>query len=130
MRLSRKSFLPSPLSLLPLLSGLCVAANAAAREDQILIQGLAQGQQSITTADSTTKADYSYNDRGRGDHITATWKLDANGVLVEYTGSGNDYMKAPVDEKFSIVDGKASWSNRTEHGEKAVTGPAFYIPLN
>ena len=117
--------------LLP--SCLCAigVASAAPREDTILIQGLAQGKQTVTVIDAaTTTAEYSYNDRGRGDHITATWKLDAAGVPVEYAGSGNDYMKAAVDEKFAIANGKATWSNRTEHGEKAVAGEAFYVPLN
>jgi hypothetical protein len=114
---------------------LCVCAStvmaAGAREDTILIQGLDQGKQTVTAVDAnTTKAEYSYNDRGRGDHITASWKLDAAGVPVEYTGAGNDYMKAAVEEKFAIANGKAAWSNRTEHGDKAVAGEAFYIPLN
>jgi imidazolonepropionase-like amidohydrolase len=116
-----------------LLGCLCVIGETAAapREDTILIQGLAQGKQTVTVVDpATTRVEYSYNDRGRGDHITATWKLDAAGVPVEYSGSGNDYMKAAVDEKFAIANGKATWSNRTEHGEKAVAGEAFYVPLN
>jgi cytosine/adenosine deaminase-related metal-dependent hydrolase len=108
-----------------------VASPAAAREDTILIQGLAQGKQTVTVVDAaTTRAEYSYNDRGRGDHIVATWKLDAAGVPVEYSGSGNDYMKAAVDEKFTIADGTATWSNRSEHGSQPVSGEAFYVPLN
>ncbi|HET7065308.1 MAG TPA: amidohydrolase family protein [Rudaea sp.] len=106
-------------------------ALAAPREDQILIQGIAQGKQTVTTVDAnTTQCEYSYNDRGRGDHITASWKVDAAGVLTEYTGSGNDYMKAPVEEKFSIADRTATWKNRTEQGTQPVSGEAFYIPLN
>ena len=107
------------------------ASAAAPREDTILIQGLAQGKQTVTQIDATTaRAEFSYNDRGRGDHIVATWKLDAAGVPVEYSGSGNDYMKAAVDEKFSIADGTATWSNRSEHGSRPVSGEAFYVPLN
>ena len=109
----------------------CVSQAAAPREDEILLQGNVQGKQTVTTLDGgATKAEYSYNDRGRGDNITATWKLDAAGVLTEYSGSGNDYMKAAITETFSIANGKASWSNRTEHGEQAVSGAAFYVPLN
>src|SRR6187401_3725665 len=109
----------------------CVLQAATPREDEILLQGNVQGKQTVTTLDGgATKAEYSYNDRGRGDNITATWKVDAAGVLTEYSGSGNDYMKAAVSEKFSIADGKASWSNRTEHGEQPVSGAAFYVPLN
>jgi hypothetical protein len=106
------------------------AAAAAPRADQILIQGIDQGKQTVTVNGDTTTSEYSYNDRGRGDHITATWKVDAAGVLTEYTGSGNDYMKAPVEEKFSIVDRTATWKNRTEQGTQPVSGEAFYIPLN
>src|SRR5690349_22518684 len=45
------------------------------------------------------------SDRGRGDHIVATWKLDPAGVPISYHGSGNDYMKAPVDETFELKNG-------------------------
>ena len=76
------------------------------------------------------RAEYSYNDRGRGDHIVATWKLDADGIPIEYEGRGNDYMKAPVEERFEIKNGRASWKNRSEHGEQEVTGKAFYLPIN
>jgi len=105
--------------------------NAAPREDQILLQGNVQGKQTVAeTGANAYTVEYSYNDRGRGDHIVSTWKLDAAGVPIEYTGAGNDYMKAAVEEKFAIANGKATWSNRTEHGEQAVAGEAFYIPLN
>ena len=112
----------------------CVAADAAAaspRTDQILIQGNKQGSQSVATgADGSVRAEYSYNDRGRGDHIVATWKVDAAGIPIEYTGTGNDYMKAPVEEHFTLEDGNASWKNRTENGETVAKAPAFYIPAN
>jgi imidazolonepropionase-like amidohydrolase len=112
-----------------------VAANAATaasqRSDEILIQGNKAGSQTVAVGDDgSVRTEYSYNDRGRGDHIIATWKVDAAGILVEYTGSGNDYMKAPVDERFTLKDGKASWKNRTEQGDRALTAPALYVPTN
>ena len=45
-----------------------------------------------------------------------------------YEASGNDYMKAPIQEQFELKNGKAHWKNRTEHGEQSVKGEAFYIP--
>jgi cytosine/adenosine deaminase-related metal-dependent hydrolase len=118
-----------------LLLGASIALDAAAasseRTDEILIQGIASGTQTVAIeADGSARAEYSYNDRGRGDHIVATWKLDAAGILVEYTGSGNDYMKAPVDERFTLKDGKAIWKNRTEDGNRSIATPAFYVPTN
>ena len=101
------------------------------RTDKILIQGNPAGTQTLEAqADGTFRAEYSYNDRGRGDHITATWKLDSSGVPIEYDGHGNDYMKAPVEEHFEIKNGQASWKNRSEQGEQAVSGEAFYLPMN
>jgi len=107
------------------------AATPAQREDQILLQGLVAGSQTVTTQGTdSVRAEYSFNDRGRGDHIIATWKLDSAGVPTEYSGSGNDYMKAAVAESFNLSGGKAKWQNRSEHGEKELTGEAFYVPNN
>ncbi len=105
--------------------------SAEQRSHKILIQGNAAGMQTVQTdAAGAPRAEYSYNDRGRGDHITATWKLDAAGVPTEYEGHGNDYMKAPIEERFEVKDGKARWKNRSEQGDQAVTGEAFYVPAN
>jgi len=105
--------------------------STAKRTDKILIQGNQAGTQTVEgQADGAMRAEYSYNDRGRGDHIMATWKLDGAGVPVEYEGRGNDYMKAPIEEHFEIKNGRASWKNRSEQGEQAVTGEAFYLPMN
>jgi imidazolonepropionase-like amidohydrolase len=117
--------------ILTLATSVAAAAAPAPREDQFLIQGIVSGSQTVTPQGTdTVRAEYSFNDRGRGDHIIATWKLDAAGVPTEYSGSGNDYVKAAVTETFRIANGKATWSNRAEHGEKAVSGEAFYVPAN
>ncbi|PYJ11393.1 MAG: hypothetical protein DMF06_02990 [Verrucomicrobia bacterium] len=106
-------------------------APAAERTDKILIQGNPAGTQTVKEeTGGAVRVEYSYNDRGRGDHIVATWKLDAAGVPIAYEGKGNDYMKAPVEERFEIKNGKASWKNRSEEGEQAVTGEAFYLPMS
>ena len=113
---------------------LCAAADAKAptpkHSDQILLQGNLAGSQTVSQDANTTRAEYSYNDRGRGDHIKASWKLDAAGVPVEYTGHGNDYMKAVVNESFRIVSGKAVWQSRSEKGEHAAGAEVFYVPAN
>jgi hypothetical protein len=99
--------------------------------DKIVIQGNPAGTQTVEAQpDGSVRAEYSYNDRGRGDHITATWKLDSAGVPTEYDGHGNDYMKAPIEEHFEIKNSRATWKNRSEQGEKAVNGEEFYLPMN
>src|SRR6476469_4870500 len=93
-------------SLFFILAGI-VQGFGAERSDQIFLQGNLAGKQTVRTeADGTVRAEYSYSDRGRGDHIVATWKLNAAGVPIEYSGSGNDYMKAAVNEAFTLAGGK------------------------
>jgi imidazolonepropionase-like amidohydrolase len=105
--------------------------SAEQRSDTILIQGNVSGTQTVQTDKAgVTRVEYSYNDRGRGDHITATWKLDPAGVPTAYEGHGNDYMKAPVEERFQIKDGTATWKNRSEQGKQAIAGEGFYVPAN
>jgi hypothetical protein len=105
--------------------------SAGKRTDKIFIQGNPAGMQSVESRpDGTIRAEYSYNDRGRGDHIISTWKLDGAGVPIEYDGRGNDYMKAPVEEHFEIRNGQASWKNRSEQGEQTISGETFYLPMN
>jgi len=105
--------------------------SAEQRTDKIIIQGNPAGTQTVQVEPSgKMRVEYSYNDRGRGDHITATWKLDSAGLPIEYEGQGNDYMKAPIDERFEMKNGKATWKNRSEKGDQTVLGKAFYLPLN
>src|SRR5438045_9771757 len=103
--------------------------SADQRSDAVLIQGNLAGTQTVQTDSAGIRhVEYSYNDRGRGDHITATWTLDAAGVPTSYEGSGNDYMKAPIEERFDVKNGKAHWKNRSEQGEQSVTGEGFDVP--
>ena len=55
-------------------------------------------------------------------------------MLLEYPLNtkvrGNDYMKAPVEERFDLKNGKAHWKLGAQQGEQSVTGKAFYIPVN
>src|SRR4030095_15664327 len=63
--------------------------SAGKRTDKIFMQGNLAGSQNVEgQAEGVMRTEYSYNDRGRGDHITATWKLDSAGVPIEYDGRG------------------------------------------
>src|ERR1700750_2715189 len=57
---------------------------------------------------------FEYNDRGRGPKITAHYVLGPNGLPVSADVTGNDYLKAPVDEHFAMENGKAEWKSTSE----------------
>ncbi|WP_083749123.1 amidohydrolase family protein [Pelomonas sp. KK5] len=99
---------------------------AQAREDQVQIHGQAVGSQSF----DATSAHFSYSERGRGDDITARWTLDTQGIPTHYEAKGVDYWKAPVEERFDLAQGRATWRNRVDQGDQALKAPAFYLPAN
>ena len=53
-----------------------------------------------------------------------------DGIPVEIEITGVDYLKAPVDEHFSLKQGDASWKNRSEEGQKNTNGKAFYASIS
>ena len=79
-------------------------------------------------SDGRIEATFEFNDRGRGPKIFATYQLDANGLPLRIDETGNDYLKAPVDEHFLVKEGKATWKSTAEKGEAAPG--AFYISNN
>jgi imidazolonepropionase-like amidohydrolase len=104
---------------------------ANAERYSMLMMGTVAGQQAVWTAsDGTLHIFFQFNDRGRGPKTTSILKLGADGVPVSETVTGNDYLKSPVNENYSLEAGTARWKNTAERGEKKVSGPAFYSALN
>ena len=104
------------------------AAAASPRVDQVLMQGNPCGRQTVESAGGRGSSDYFFNDRGRGPHIIARWKLDGAGIPTEYSAQGQNYTKAPIEESFHMAHGVAIWSYRTGHGERKASEPMFYVP--
>jgi imidazolonepropionase-like amidohydrolase len=108
-----------------------MGASAGTREDAVQIHGMAVGSQRLTVEGDRVEARYAYSERGRGDDITAQWRLDARGLPVAYDATGNDYWKVPITEHFEVGDGVASWRNRIESGKtEGAEAGAFYLPAN
>ncbi|HWC17337.1 MAG TPA: hypothetical protein VG498_09985, partial [Terriglobales bacterium] len=71
---------------------------------------------------------FEFNDRGRGPKIAAHYVLGADGLPQRTDVTGNDYLKAPVDEHFVIENGAARWNSTSETGQTRSLG--FYISNN
>jgi imidazolonepropionase-like amidohydrolase len=96
-----------------------------------LLMGNLAGQQAVWSAsDGTLHIFFQFNDRGRGPKTTSILKLDANGIPISEVITGNDYLKSPVAENYSLKDGTARWKNDDEQGDKKISAPAYYAPLN
>ena len=107
-----------------------LACAAGDVERKIILVGNDAGSETVSESAVGYQSAFSYNDRGRGDDLKANWKTNAAGLLTQYSVSGNDYMKAPVSEKFQLLDGKATWQIGEEKGQAMPDSPAFYVPGN
>jgi imidazolonepropionase-like amidohydrolase len=67
------------------------------------------------------------SDRGRGPNLTGRLRLDASGIPLQEHLTGVDYWQTPIDERFEIVHGKASWSSAAEKGEKKLSRPSLWV---
>ena len=85
-----------------------------------------------STPDGARHNFYAYNDRGRGPAILTRMTLDRAGIPTQIDATGNDYLKGPVNEHFRAAGTplRASWSNKAEKGEKQLSAPAFYVPID
>ncbi len=77
-------------------------------------------------ADGSQKAEFEYNDRGRGPKLSEQSQVDENGMLVSLDTRGHAYMGAPVAEKFNADGNTVTWSSTLENGQAAAGG--YYWP--
>ncbi len=104
---------------------------ATASRYSVLIMGSLAGQEAAWTApDGKLHAFFQFNDRGRGPKTTSVITLNAKGIPIAESISGNDYLKSKVTEEFSFDGQTARWNNTAEHGEKNLAAPAVYIAIN
>ena len=71
---------------------------------------------------------FEFNDRGRGPKIATHYIVAVDGLPLRVDETGNDYLKAPVDEHFAVKDGIAVWKSTSESGQAPAGG--FYISNN
>jgi imidazolonepropionase-like amidohydrolase len=80
------------------------------------------------SADGHLDSTFEFNDRGRGPKIEAHYVVATDGSPLRTDITGNDYLKSPVDEHFSVEAGMAHWKSTSENGQAAV--PGFYVSNN
>jgi hypothetical protein len=121
------------LAVLPLAMAAAFGAHAASTTRYLII---AENQKQIGEQvveredDGLTRVRFAYKDNGRGPDLTEQFRLGADGAMTEYAVKGNSTFGAVVDERFSRQGDQAEWKSTSEQGQKTVSGPAAYLPLN
>jgi Amidohydrolase family len=105
---------------------------AAAQETlrySIVSNGKTQGSEvDVFGSDGRIDSAFEFNDRGRGPKISAHYVIVANGMPSRVDITGNDYLKAPVDEHFAVENGNSHWKSTSEDGSAKAHG--FYVSNN
>ena len=120
-------------AVLPLALAAAFAAQAATTTKYLIIaeNGKQIGEQVAEHQDDgLTKVRFIYKNNGRGPELTEQFRMGADGLMTEYSVKGNSTFGAVVDERFERKGGQAEWKSTSEQGNKAVSGPAGYLPLN
>jgi imidazolonepropionase-like amidohydrolase len=105
------------------------AASPQALRYTILLNGRTAGSEvDVYGSGGHIDSTFEFNDRGRGPKIAAHYIVAADGSPLRTDITGNDYLKAPVDEHFSVEAGIAHWRSSSENGQAAA--PGFYVSNN
>ena len=104
-------------------------ANSQTLRYTILTNSHSAGSEVDTySPDGHVDSVYEFNDRGRGPKIAAHYVFGSDSLPTRADVTGVDYLKAPVDEHFSVAGGTASWKSSSENGHASVGG--FYLTNN
>ncbi|HEY1271802.1 MAG TPA: hypothetical protein VGF08_07445, partial [Terriglobales bacterium] len=97
----------------------------------LLVDKTPSGQDAVwRTPDGVIHEFFQFNDRGRGPKIYSTYHLDRDGLITSEESKGVDYMKTPVEERFAVTSGTATWKNQAEDEKQASAAGKFYIDIN
>lgn len=97
----------------------------------VLIDQKPSGQDAVwKSADGSIHEFFQFNDRGRGPKTYTTYRVDEKGLVVFEESKGVDYMKSPVEERFSLAGGQAMWKNKSEDEKQTNAKGKFYIELD
>jgi imidazolonepropionase-like amidohydrolase len=107
------------------------AAAAAGEVKRIVIVNTRKSGTSTvsTSADGTIRTSLFVLQNGRGPRVDATLRLAPDGTIASLSATGQHEMGTKVAETFTLGDGRARWKSEEEQGERAVTGPAFFVPM-
>ena len=77
----------------------------ATRYTFILAGNKAGYESSTRNPDGSLQIHFEFNDRGRGPNVNEKIRTGKDGIPTEIEITGVDYLKAPVDERFSLKQG-------------------------
>ncbi|HUS32633.1 MAG TPA: amidohydrolase family protein [Kofleriaceae bacterium] len=96
----------------------------------IVVHGRKSGHyDEVKQPDGSLKVTLDILENGRGPHVDAVMRLADDGTIATFDATGHHEMGNKSFEKFSILDGVATWESGEEHG-RADFAQQFFNPLS
>ena len=113
-------------------TGVAAAADEAPRRWVITVDnGTVAGEQTLRCdAAGECRGRFIFKDNGRGPEIDEVYRLAADGSYARYRATGATTFGSKVDERFEVMDGRATWRSSTEQGESDAPAGRLYVPFN
>ena len=93
----------------------------------VMFGGTDVGDLTLTDNGTKTLIEFGFSNNGRGASSNETLLMAESGVPISWTITGKTTFGNEVNERFEIVDGKASWQSAAGSGEESVSTPSLYI---
>ncbi|MES2126954.1 MAG: amidohydrolase family protein [Pseudomonadota bacterium] len=119
------------LAVAATLGSAACAATVTTRFDIYTENGHRAGEQVVEhDDDGQVRVKFIFKDNGRGPELNETFRIGADGTMLDYTVKGNSTYGAVVNEHFERKGEQAEWASTSEKGKTRVSGAAMYVPLN
>ena len=107
-----------------------VTNTAKSERYVVFVRDTRAGHIHVDTTASQTIVTSEVKVNGRGPSTRETIRLDSRGLPTAWTVTGNTAFGARVDNRFSIVDGTATWSEGAGTGTARLAEPSLYVAAN
>lgn len=93
--------------------------------------GVVKGSQTtVSMPDGSLEIWWQFNDRGRGPKLHSAIELDSHGMISNLRTTGHNYLKGPVNERFSARNNMAIWKNAGEQQRQPSASGRFYVSMD
>jgi len=115
-------------ALFVLLWLLPVTAAAQTERLSVIVGGRVVGHLNAETQRGRTVVEYDYKNNGRGPTLVEVITTDAAGIPVSWAITGTTTFGSKVDERFSLEQGRAEWTDASGKGGAVISRPSLYVP--
>ncbi|NVK54966.1 MAG: amidohydrolase family protein [Alteromonadaceae bacterium] len=104
--------------------------NATKAAYKVIFGGTEVGNLTITNNGTMVSLDYGFSNNGRGASSQEVLLLSEAGLPINWTITGKTTFGNEVNERFEVVDGKATWRSAAGEGEEKADNAPLYIAQN